>query len=674
VQFNEQQPDWQPEGTEPPASKKATGFVPGEKPPADYFNWLFTRISKVTAEIRSKLIGAFSGSSGHGHTGIDGDGPKITSSGLANGAATDTVIGNRVIDDSDAANSGPNTITKLFNFLANRLKVLTGETSWLSTPAMTIKAIALALGVLNGRVNQDVNTTSSPTFTGLTVNGIADMGGATYGFAVGDKPGRRRAFADSTAFSFLTDSNAYAGLYAGAGQFTGILQSNTQVRAASPSNWQKFAWIQYNDTRDVGELAAVHSGNVFKPLHLVADGLKYRPTVGGGETTVYDILHTGGGQTISSNFGVVGTIANGSQQLGYNQLSGSTYIPAFTQHKWSGGGNTYFASKQLTTGSGYARSVWQLWLDTRENGSTMGSEQYQLKFSVDSVNNQSHQRLQIHQNTPPVDDAYYAGASLELVTQDGSHPGIGFHRGGSTAIALFHDGNNFFPLKVMNNGQHQALATSTTDNMTFYVNPAIGSDSFSGFSVGAPKRSIQGIINVLPRKVEHAVTIYVEAGANMGADYLDISGFHGAGSITILIRPGSGSSKYTISHMRGLQNTIRILVYDMKSAASGPNNSFYFTDCAYVYMSRCEAMASKNTSISAAAFEGGTAYVYNCTLSNAYYGIRSNRCAGVISDNNNGLGNTYAIMADYGGTITLYGTQPGGATSTATNIGGQIRT
>ncbi len=126
------------------------------------------------------------------------------------------------------------------------------------------------------------------------------MGGATYGFAIGDKAGRRRVYADSTAFSFLTDANAYAGLYANTGQFTGVLQSNVQVRAASPSNWQKFTFMQYNDTRDVGEVLAVHTGNVFKPLHLVADGLKYRPTVGGGETTVYDILHSGGG-TISGN-------------------------------------------------------------------------------------------------------------------------------------------------------------------------------------------------------------------------------------------------------------------------------------------------------------------------------------------------------------------------------------
>ncbi|KEQ22886.1 hypothetical protein [Paenibacillus tyrfis] len=50
--FNEQLPGWKATGTEPPASKKSNGFIPGEKPPADFFNWLFTRLSKVAEELQ----------------------------------------------------------------------------------------------------------------------------------------------------------------------------------------------------------------------------------------------------------------------------------------------------------------------------------------------------------------------------------------------------------------------------------------------------------------------------------------------------------------------------------------------------------------------------------------------------------------------------------------------
>lgn len=55
MSFNEKLPEWGNPGTEPPANKKQAGFLPGEKPPADWFNWLFNRGYKVLEEIRSKV-------------------------------------------------------------------------------------------------------------------------------------------------------------------------------------------------------------------------------------------------------------------------------------------------------------------------------------------------------------------------------------------------------------------------------------------------------------------------------------------------------------------------------------------------------------------------------------------------------------------------------------------
>lgn len=52
--FNEQLPQWDAPGVEPPASKKSTGWQAGEKPPADYWNWQMHRTYKALEELQQK--------------------------------------------------------------------------------------------------------------------------------------------------------------------------------------------------------------------------------------------------------------------------------------------------------------------------------------------------------------------------------------------------------------------------------------------------------------------------------------------------------------------------------------------------------------------------------------------------------------------------------------------
>ena len=66
--FNEQLPDWEATGVEPPASKKTAGWQPDDKPPADWFNWFFNRAYKVMQEIRTVLGGHVDAAAPHsGH-------------------------------------------------------------------------------------------------------------------------------------------------------------------------------------------------------------------------------------------------------------------------------------------------------------------------------------------------------------------------------------------------------------------------------------------------------------------------------------------------------------------------------------------------------------------------------------------------------------------------------
>jgi hypothetical protein len=55
------------------------------------------------------------------------------------GSVTDEKVGMRSIDDADAPTGDSGLLTRLFNFLANRVRSITGETSWRASPAMSLK-------------------------------------------------------------------------------------------------------------------------------------------------------------------------------------------------------------------------------------------------------------------------------------------------------------------------------------------------------------------------------------------------------------------------------------------------------------------------------------------------------------------------------------------------------
>ncbi len=52
--FQEKLPDWHAEGVEPPESKRNTGWEPGERPPAEYWNWQMHRTFKALEELQQK--------------------------------------------------------------------------------------------------------------------------------------------------------------------------------------------------------------------------------------------------------------------------------------------------------------------------------------------------------------------------------------------------------------------------------------------------------------------------------------------------------------------------------------------------------------------------------------------------------------------------------------------
>lgn len=102
--FNEQLPEWNAVGVEPPASKKTEGWQPDDKPPADWFNWLFNRAYKVLNEIRDILGGHVDAAAPHsGHETPAGATAKASAAEASAKSYTDTHAGTK---DTHGAGAG----------------------------------------------------------------------------------------------------------------------------------------------------------------------------------------------------------------------------------------------------------------------------------------------------------------------------------------------------------------------------------------------------------------------------------------------------------------------------------------------------------------------------------------------------------------------------------------
>lgn len=77
---------------------------------------------------------------GHDHSG-PGKGAPIPTVGLQDGAVADAKIGDRTVDDTQAASGDTGTLTNLFSWLANMIKSITGKSSWRTAPAITLEAL-----------------------------------------------------------------------------------------------------------------------------------------------------------------------------------------------------------------------------------------------------------------------------------------------------------------------------------------------------------------------------------------------------------------------------------------------------------------------------------------------------------------------------------------------------
>ena len=74
MSWEENLPEWNEEGAEPPQSKKDEGWQAEEKPPAGWFNWLLNRVYKVLQELQGNAEHTSNKGEPDGYASLDGDG------------------------------------------------------------------------------------------------------------------------------------------------------------------------------------------------------------------------------------------------------------------------------------------------------------------------------------------------------------------------------------------------------------------------------------------------------------------------------------------------------------------------------------------------------------------------------------------------------------------------
>ncbi|MFD2614506.1 C1q-like domain-containing protein [Paenibacillus gansuensis] len=95
--------------------------------------------TKPIIDDNADILDAAFGAAGHTHDGTAGNGPKITSAGLAADAATDTIIGNRTINDANVPAAASARITSLLGQIGNMIKQITGKANWYTSPRTTLE-------------------------------------------------------------------------------------------------------------------------------------------------------------------------------------------------------------------------------------------------------------------------------------------------------------------------------------------------------------------------------------------------------------------------------------------------------------------------------------------------------------------------------------------------------
>lgn len=219
--------------------------------------------------------------------------------------------------------------------------------------------------------------------------------------------------------------------------------------------------------------------------------------------------------------------------------------------------------------------------------------------------------------------------------------------------------------------------TSTTGNITLYVDVVNGSDANDGLAAGVGRAlaSLTAAIAKVPRVLKYPVVINVASGTYSESVYIE--GFSTGGGMQPYLQiqgdnnNGSRSKIFTKTiTVRG--NSARILLDGITSTATGHGISVF--DCNFLQVTNYVNITASTGSSAGLVASRSTVSVRNPVVSNRYYGFWADDMSRVYVYNAQGTGNSVALDADNGSIIHYdrNSTLVNSATDIMSNYGGSV--
>jgi hypothetical protein len=207
---------------------------------------------------------------------------------------------------------------------------------------------------------------------------------------------------------------------------------------------------------------------------------------------------------------------------------------------------------------------------------------------------------------------------------------------------------------------------ATTTNLNLFVSPD-GDDTNDGLASGHSLKTIQAAIDKIPQIINGYAIINVSPGTYDESP--NITGFSGKGQI-LLNGDSVLSDSRIVNAISIWRNSVPISVTGFRLMHT-INPSLKVQTSQYVELSYCKTIETDeiNPGIQVA---HSNCLVYNCLISNKIVGISASSMGTILSWNNTGIGNNYALYCDKASKIGKKDTQPSGEIAEFATGGGEI--
>lgn len=210
----------------------------------------------------------------------------------------------------------------------------------------------------------------------------------------------------------------------------------------------------------------------------------------------------------------------------------------------------------------------------------------------------------------------------------------------------------------VNQGINDAVhSLSTVNDITLYISTT-GNDSNDGLTVGNPLKTIQAAINKLPKIINHSVVIQPAPGTYN--ETVTIRGFMGGGTISIL-GDTAVSDTYVLNSVAVNRTEVPVVIRGFNMQANNAHGiDIQYSKAVIIQFIKTIAIASSYNGLNSI---NSNVRIYGSIMSNKNAAIYAGVNSVINSEENTGVGNTYAIISVAGSSVGKLGTQPNGSES-----------